>query len=355
MVCLKHKIPDRLVEAAFKDLKGDLAIRPIFHQEERRIEAHIFVAFLAYCLHVTLKYQLKQCAPGLTVRQALDKLAAIQMLDVHFPTTDGRELIFTRYTQPETDQLLLLAQLGWSLPAQAAPAAEVCDLLQIPAFLCRQTDLLVAAAHAGKPVNVKKGQFLAPWDMKNVLAKITGSGNLNVLLTERGVSFGYNTLVSDMRSLSILEETGAPVIFDATHSVQQPGGEGTSSGGERRFVPVLARAAAAVGKEGLLHLGPCDVEQHGDRGEGEGARDEADRRGGDLQPVRPRRERPQSEGHRDAETGEERAEGGGERPAGRRGARPRRAEEDEGHRAGHEERPQPGEQRDRERPLRCVG
>ena len=109
------------VEAAFKDLKGDLAIRPIFHQEERRIEAHIFVAFLAYCLHVTLKYQLKQCAPGLTVRQALDKLAAIQMLDVHFPTTDGRELIFTRYTQPETDQLLLLAQLGWSLPAQASP------------------------------------------------------------------------------------------------------------------------------------------------------------------------------------------------------------------------------------------
>jgi hypothetical protein len=109
------------VEQAFKELKGDLALRPIHHQLERRIEAHIFVCFLAYCLHVTFKYQLKQCAPGLTVRQALDKLAAIQMLDVHFPTTDGRELIFTRYTQPETDQLLLLAQLGWSLPAQASP------------------------------------------------------------------------------------------------------------------------------------------------------------------------------------------------------------------------------------------
>jgi 2-dehydro-3-deoxyphosphooctonate aldolase (KDO 8-P synthase) len=125
-------------------------------------------------------------------------------------------------------------------------------VLQIPAFLCRQTDLLVAAALTGKPVNVKKGQFLAPWDMKNVLAKIVGSGNLNVLLTERGASFGYNTLVSDMRSLSIMEETGAPVVFDATHSVQQPGGQGTSSGGERRFVPVLARAAVAVGVAGVF-------------------------------------------------------------------------------------------------------
>jgi 2-dehydro-3-deoxyphosphooctonate aldolase (KDO 8-P synthase) len=141
---------------------------------------------------------------------------------------------------------------------QCAEVGEVVDVLQIPAFLCRQTDLLVAAALTGKPVNVKKGQFLAPWDMKQVLAKITGSGNLNVLLTERGVSFGYNTLVSDMRSLSILEETGAPVIFDATHSVQEPGGRGTSSGGERRFVPVLARAAVAVGVAGLF------VETHQD-------------------------------------------------------------------------------------------
>jgi 2-dehydro-3-deoxyphosphooctonate aldolase (KDO 8-P synthase) len=135
---------------------------------------------------------------------------------------------------------------------QCAAVAEAVDLLQIPAFLCRQTDLLVAAARSGKPVNVKKGQFLAPWDMKNVVAKLLGAGNPNVLVTERGVSFGYNTLVSDMRALPILAETGAPVIFDATHSVQQPGGQGERSGGERRFVPVLARAAVAVGVAGLF-------------------------------------------------------------------------------------------------------
>jgi 2-dehydro-3-deoxyphosphooctonate aldolase (KDO 8-P synthase) len=137
-------------------------------------------------------------------------------------------------------------------PEQCAPAAEAVDILQIPAFLCRQTDLLLAAATTGKPVNVKKGQFLAPWDMKNVVAKVVGAGNPNVLVTERGVSFGYNTLVSDMRALPILAETGAPVIFDATHSVQQPGGHGERSGGERRFVPVLARAAVAVGVAGLF-------------------------------------------------------------------------------------------------------
>jgi 2-dehydro-3-deoxyphosphooctonate aldolase (KDO 8-P synthase) len=137
-------------------------------------------------------------------------------------------------------------------PEQCAPAAEAVDILQIPAFLCRQTDLLLAAAATGKPVNVKKGQFLAPWDMKNVVAKVVGAGNPNVLVTERGVSFGYNTLVPDMRALPILAETGAPVIFDATHSVQQPGGQGERSGGERRFVPVLARAAIAVGVAGLF-------------------------------------------------------------------------------------------------------
>src|SRR5215471_15802602 len=127
---------------------------------------------------------------------------------------------------------------------QCARVAEVVDVLQIPAFLCRQTDLLVAAANTGRAVKVKKGQFLAPWDMANVVAKVTGAGNRNVLVTERGASFGYNTLVSDMRALPILaRSTGAPVIFDATHSVQQPGGQGTSSGGEREFVPVLARAA----------------------------------------------------------------------------------------------------------------
>ena len=137
-------------------------------------------------------------------------------------------------------------------PAQCAEAAQAVDILQIPAFLCRQTDLLLAAAATGKVVNVKKGQFLAPWDMANVVSKITGGGNPNVLLTERGASFGYNTLVSDMRALPIMAQTGAPVIFDATHSVQQPGGQGTSSGGQREFVPVLARAAVAVGVAGVF-------------------------------------------------------------------------------------------------------
>jgi 2-dehydro-3-deoxyphosphooctonate aldolase (KDO 8-P synthase) len=152
----------------------------------------------------------------------------------------------------------LRAKLGIAIltdvhePDQCAAVAEVVDILQIPAFLCRQTDLLVAAARTGRAINVKKGQFLAPWDMGNVLAKITGAGNSNVLVTERGVSFGYNTLVSDMRALPILTKIGAPVIFDATHSVQQPGGQGTSSGGERAYVPVLARAAVAVGVAGLF-------------------------------------------------------------------------------------------------------
>jgi 2-dehydro-3-deoxyphosphooctonate aldolase (KDO 8-P synthase) len=136
---------------------------------------------------------------------------------------------------------------------QCARVASAVDVLQIPAFLCRQTDLLIAAAKTGKVVNVKKGQFLAPWDMSNVVGKITGAGNRNVLVTERGVSFGYNTLVSDMRALPILKRTTlAPVIFDATHSVQQPGGQGDKSGGEREFVPVLARAAVAVGVAGVF-------------------------------------------------------------------------------------------------------
>jgi len=136
---------------------------------------------------------------------------------------------------------------------QCVPVAEVADVLQIPAFLCRQTDLILAAATTGRTINVKKGQFLAPWDMANVVAKVTSAGNRNVLVTERGASFGYNTLVSDMRALPILARTtGAPVVFDATHSVQQPGGQGTSSGGEREFVPVLARAAVAVGVAGVF-------------------------------------------------------------------------------------------------------
>jgi 2-dehydro-3-deoxyphosphooctonate aldolase (KDO 8-P synthase) len=141
---------------------------------------------------------------------------------------------------------------------QCREAAVICDILQIPAFLCRQTDLLIAAAETGRVVNIKKGQFLAPWDMKNVLAKVTESGNANVLLTERGVSFGYNTLVSDFRALPIMAETGAPIVFDATHSVQQPGGQGGSSGGERRFVETLSRAAVAVGVAGLF------IETHDD-------------------------------------------------------------------------------------------
>ena len=138
------------------------------------------------------------------------------------------------------------------LPEQCRAAAEAVDVLQIPAFLCRQTDLLLAAAATARPINVKKGQFLAPWDMRHVVAKITGAGNRRVLVCERGASFGYNTLVSDMRSLPLLAETGCPVVFDATHSVQQPGGQGAVSGGEREFVPVLARAAVAVGVAALF-------------------------------------------------------------------------------------------------------
>jgi 2-dehydro-3-deoxyphosphooctonate aldolase (KDO 8-P synthase) len=150
--------------------------------------------------------------------------------------------------------------------AQCAEVATVVDILQIPAFLCRQTDLLIAAAKTGAVVNVKKGQFLAPWDMKNVVAKISESGNERIMLTERGASFGYNTLVSDMRALPIMAQTGYPVIFDATHSVQQPGGQGTSSGGDRTMVPVLARAAVAVGVAGVfmeVHQDPDNAPSDG--------------------------------------------------------------------------------------------
>jgi 2-dehydro-3-deoxyphosphooctonate aldolase (KDO 8-P synthase) len=136
--------------------------------------------------------------------------------------------------------------------AQCAPVAEVCDILQIPAFLCRQTDLLVAAAATGAVVNVKKGQFLAPWDMDNVVAKLEGSGTDRIMLTERGTSFGYNTLVTDMRGLPRMAQTGYPVIMDATHSVQQPGGQGGSSGGQREFAPVMARAAVSLGIAGVF-------------------------------------------------------------------------------------------------------
>lgn len=135
---------------------------------------------------------------------------------------------------------------------QCAPAAEVCDVIQIPAFLCRQTDLLLAAGNTGRALNVKKGQFLAPWDMENVAAKIASTGNENIMLCDRGTTFGYNTLVSDFRGLPTMARTGYPVVFDATHSVQQPGGQGTTSGGQREFAPVLARAAVAVGVSALF-------------------------------------------------------------------------------------------------------
>ena len=145
---------------------------------------------------------------------------------------------------------------------QIAPVSEVVDVLQIPAFLSRQTDLLLAAGESGRVVNVKKGQFLAPWDMKNVVEKVTGTGNQNLLLTERGASFGYNTLVVDMRSLPIMRGLGYPVVFDATHSVQQPGGQGTTSGGQREFIPPLLRAAVAVGVDALfleVHPNPAEA------------------------------------------------------------------------------------------------
>ncbi len=152
------------------------------------------------------------------------------------------------------------------LPEQCAVAAQAVDIIQIPAFLCRQTDLLIAAARTGAVINVKKGQFLAPWDMRHVAEKISASGNDNLLLTERGTSFGYNTLVSDMRSLPQMQAFGYPVIFDATHSVQQPGGLGGASGGQREFVPVLARAAVAVGVQGVFmesHIDPENAPSDG--------------------------------------------------------------------------------------------
>ncbi|MEM9043078.1 MAG: 3-deoxy-8-phosphooctulonate synthase [Pseudomonadota bacterium] len=152
------------------------------------------------------------------------------------------------------------------LPEQCAPVADVADILQIPAFLCRQTDLLLAAAQTNAVINIKKGQFLAPWDMPNVAAKVASTGNKKILLTERGSSFGYNTLVTDMRALPQMAQTGYPVIFDATHSVQQPGGLGGSSGGQREFAPVLARAAVAVGVAGLFiesHPNPDEAPSDG--------------------------------------------------------------------------------------------
>lgn len=204
--------------------------------------------------------QLESRAHGLEVSAALKEMSETLKIGLVYKTSfdkanrtslKGRRGLGLRESLPvfaeirETTGLPVLTDIHEI--EQCAPVAEVADVLQIPAFLCRQTDLLIAAAKTGRVVNVKKGQFLAPWDMKNVVGKITESGNPNVLVTERGVSFGYNTLVVDMRSLPVLAETGAPVVIDATHAVQQPGGQGTASGGERRFVPTIARAAVAVG------------------------------------------------------------------------------------------------------------
>jgi 2-dehydro-3-deoxyphosphooctonate aldolase (KDO 8-P synthase) len=202
----------------------------------------------AFMMAETLKAMCEKLSIGLVYKSSFDKANRTSLKGVRGMGLDKSLSVFAD----------IKAKLG--LPVitdihdvgQCAEVASVVDILQIPAFLCRQTDLLVAAAKTGRIINVKKGQFLAPWDMKNVAAKIVDSGNGNVMLTERGASFGYNTLVSDMRSLPIMAETGYPVIFDATHSVQQPGGQGTSSGGDRRMVPVLARAAVAVGVAGVF-------------------------------------------------------------------------------------------------------
>ena len=210
--------------------------------------------------------QLESRAHALEVAAALKEIAARLKLGLVFKTSfdkanrtsgAGKRGVGLKAALPIfaeiRDSLGLPTLTDVHEPNQCGLAAEAVDVLQIPAFLCRQTDLLVAAALTGRAVNVKKGQFLAPWDMKHVVAKIAAAGGANALVTERGVSFGYNTLVSDMRALPILaRETGVPVIFDATHSVQQPGGQGASSGGQREFVAVLARAAAAVGVAGMF-------------------------------------------------------------------------------------------------------
>ncbi len=185
---------------------------------------------------------------GLVYKTSFDKANRTSLEGFRGPGMDeGLEILAT--VKSETG-LPILTDVHE--PSQCAVVAEVADVLQIPAFLCRQTDLLAAAAATGRVVNIKKGQFLAPWDMEHVAAKVSGAGNDRILLTERGASFGYNTLITDIRSLSIMADTGYPVVFDATHSVQQPGGRGGSSGGQREFVPVLARAAVAAGIAGLF-------------------------------------------------------------------------------------------------------
>jgi len=190
----------------------------------------------------------KKLGVGMIYKTSFDKANRTSVNSVRGIGLDEALPIFAEIR--ETTGLPVLTDVH--LPEQCAQAAQAVDVLQIPAFLCRQTDLLVAAGETGKAINVKKGQFLAPWDMANVVKKIESTGNKNTMVCERGASFGYNTLVSDMRSLPILAKTGCPVIFDATHSVQQPGGQGDTSGGQREFAPVLARAAVAVGVAGVF-------------------------------------------------------------------------------------------------------
>ncbi len=190
----------------------------------------------------------KKLGIGMIYKTSFDKANRTSVNSVRGIGLDDALPIFAEIR--ETTGLPVLTDVH--LPEQCAKAAQAVDVLQIPAFLCRQTDLLVAAGETGKAINVKKGQFLAPWDMANVVKKIESTGNKNTMVCERGASFGYNTLVSDMRSLPILAKTGCPVIFDATHSVQQPGGQGDTSGGQREFAPVLARAAVAVGVAGVF-------------------------------------------------------------------------------------------------------
>jgi 2-dehydro-3-deoxyphosphooctonate aldolase (KDO 8-P synthase) len=219
-----------------------------------RIGQSLPVAFIAGpCQLESRAHALEMSA---AIREIADRLGADMIYKTSFDKAN-RSSISTARGLGLNDSLAIFAEIRETsglpvltdvhLPDQCAEAAQAVDVLQIPAFLSRQTDLLIAAAQTGKPVNVKKGQFLAPWDMKNVVNKLVQSGCRDVLVCERGVSFGYNTLVSDMRALPELAATGAPVVFDATHSVQQPGGQGTTSGGQRQYVPILARAAAAVG------------------------------------------------------------------------------------------------------------
>jgi 2-dehydro-3-deoxyphosphooctonate aldolase (KDO 8-P synthase) len=243
-----------------ENLNANIAAAPIVAVGSARFGNDLPIAIIAG------PCQLESRAHALEVASALKEIAARLGLGLVYKTSfdkANRTSVSAARGLGLKQSLPIFAEIRSSLglsvltdvhdAAQCAEVAQAVDILQIPAFLCRQTDLLVAAAATGKVVNVKKGQFLAPWDMANVVAKITASGNPDVLVTERGASFGYNTLVSDMRALPILARTtGAPVIFDATHSVQQPGGKGASSGGEREFVPVLARAAVAVGVAGVF-------------------------------------------------------------------------------------------------------